>query len=96
MPDTTTIPVNVILASNSPRRKQLLEEAGVKFTVYTGSTEVDESLDADQRSQPSEAVKKLAERKAGSVIQDIRKRTSLLRIKPSKLFHLFSRNADTN
>ena len=71
MPDTTTIPVNVILASNSPRRKQLLEEAGVKFTVYTGSTEVDESLDADQRSQPSEAVKKLAERKAGSVIQDI-------------------------
>lgn len=25
-----------------------------------------------------------------------RKRTSLLRIKPSKLFHLFSRNADTN
>lgn len=71
MPDTTTIPVNVILASNSPRRKQLLEEAGVKLTVYTGSTEVDESLDADQRSQPSEAVKKLAERKAGSVIQDI-------------------------
>ena len=71
MPDTTTIPVNVILASSSPRRKQLLEEAGVKFTVYTGSTEVDESLDADQRSQPSEAVKKLAERKAGSVIQDI-------------------------
>ena len=71
MPDTTTIPVNVILASNSPRRKQLLEEAGVKFTVYTGSTEVDESLDADQRSHPSEAVKKLAERKAGSVIQDI-------------------------
>ena len=71
MPDTTTIPVNVILASNSPRRKQLLEEAGVKFTVYTGSTEVDESLDADQRAQPSEAVKKLAERKAGSVIQDI-------------------------
>ena len=25
MPDTTTIPVNVILASNSPRRKQLLD-----------------------------------------------------------------------
>lgn len=71
MPDTTTIPVNVILASNSPRRKQLLEEAGVKFTVYTGSTEVDESLGADQRSQPSEAVKKLESSKAGSVIQDI-------------------------
>ena len=31
---TVSIPVNVILASKSPRRKQLLEEAGVKFTVF--------------------------------------------------------------
>lgn len=68
---TATVPVNVILASKSPRRKQLLEEAGVKFTVYTGSTEVDETLEPDLRAQPAEAVKKLAERKAGSVVQDI-------------------------
>lgn len=68
---TITLPVNVILASKSPRRKQLLEEAGVHFTVYTGTSEVDESLDADLRSQPAEAVKKLAERKAGAVVQDI-------------------------
>lgn len=68
---STSIPVNVILASTSPRRKQLLEEAGVKFKVYKGSTEVDESLEPDLRAQPAEAVKKLAERKAGSVVQDI-------------------------
>ena len=41
------IPINVILASKSPRRKQLLEEAGVKFVVYTGTSEVDESLEPD-------------------------------------------------
>lgn len=68
---TTKLPVNVILASTSPRRKQLLEEAGVKFAVYKGSTEVDESLEPDLAAQPEEAVKKLAERKAGAVIQDI-------------------------
>lgn len=68
---TATLPVNVILASKSPRRKQLLEEAGVSFTVYTGTTEVDETLEPDLRAQPVEAVKKLAERKAGAVVQDI-------------------------
>lgn len=68
---TISIPVNVILASKSPRRKKLLEDAGVKFTVYTGSTEVDESLEPDERANPEEAVKKLAERKAGAVVQDI-------------------------
>ncbi len=68
---TKKLPVNVILASTSPRRKQLLEEAGVKFAVYKGSSEVDESLEPDLAAQPEEAVKKLAERKAGAVIQDI-------------------------
>ena len=65
------IPINVILASKSPRRKQLLEEAGVKFVVYTGTSEVDESLAPDMKNDPKEAVKKLAERKAGAVVQDI-------------------------
>lgn len=65
------IPINVILASKSPRRKQLLEDAGVTFAVYTGTSEVDESLDDDLRAQPAEAVKKLAERKAGAVVQDL-------------------------
>ncbi|MEC4271781.1 Maf family protein [Adlercreutzia sp. R25] len=61
----------VILASNSPRRRQLLEEAGVKFTVRTPVTPVDESLEPDLAANPEEAAKKLAERKAGAVIQEV-------------------------
>lgn len=68
---TTDIPVNVILASTSPRRRALLEDAGVKFSVYKGPAEVDEELDADLLAQPEEAVKKLAERKAGAAVQGI-------------------------
>lgn len=71
MAEQPTLPINVILASKSPRRKQLLEEAGVHFTVFTGSTEVDETLDPDLLADPEEAVKKLAERKAGAVVQEV-------------------------
>lgn len=71
MADQPVIPINIILASKSPRRKQLLEEAGVRFTVFAGRTEVDESLDADLMAEPEEAVKKLAERKAGAVVQEV-------------------------
>lgn len=71
MADQPTIPINIILASKSPRRKQLLEEAGVHFAVFTGRTEVDEALDPDLLAQPEEAVKKLAERKAGAVVQEV-------------------------
>ncbi len=59
----------VILASASPRRKQLLEEAGVKFQVKT--CEVDESLEPDLQAQPQEGAKKLAEKKAGAVVQEV-------------------------
>lgn len=62
---------DVVLASASPRRKQLLEEAGVKFTVRTPATPVDESLEPDLLADPTEACKKLAERKAGAVVQEI-------------------------
>lgn len=68
---SNTIPINIILASKSPRRADLLREAGVKFVAYTGTTEVDESLEPDLLRDPKEAVKKLAERKAGAVVQDI-------------------------
>ena len=68
---TLEFPVNVILASQSPRRQQLLKDAGVKFAVYTSPTPVDESLDDDLRANPEEAVKKLAERKAGAAVQEI-------------------------
>nr|WP_256368317.1 Maf family protein [Adlercreutzia sp. ZJ473] len=61
----------VILASGSPRRRELLEQAGVAFTVRTPVTPVDESLEPDLAAQPEEACKKLAERKAGAVIQEV-------------------------
>ena len=53
-------PFRVVLASASPRRRELLEQAGVTFTVH--ASEVDESLDPDLLADPPEACKKLAER----------------------------------
>ena len=61
----------VILASISPRRRELLDADGVKFTVRTPATPVDESLEPDLAADPEEAAKKLAERKAGAVIQEV-------------------------
>lgn len=61
--------IDIILASGSPRRKQLLEDAGVRFTVRV--SKVDEALDADLLAEPTEAAKKLAERKAGAVVQEV-------------------------
>ena len=61
----------VVLASGSPRRAQLLQDAGVKFTVRTPASPVDETLDSDQLMDPVEAAKKLAEQKAGAVVQEI-------------------------
>lgn len=61
----------VILASSSPRRRELLDAAGVKFTVRTPATPVDESLEPDLAADPEEAAKKLAEHKAGAVIQEV-------------------------
>jgi septum formation protein len=62
---------DVILASGSPRRRELLTEAGVNFVVRTPQVPVDESLEPDLAAQPEEAAKKLAERKAGAVIQEV-------------------------
>ena len=67
----TPPPLKVILASKSPRRRDLLKEAGIKFTVRTPIEPVDETLDADDLMMPVEAVKKLAERKAGALIQEL-------------------------
>ncbi len=61
----------VVLASGSPRRAQLLQDAGVRFSVRTPASPVDETLDPDQLMDPVEAAKKLAEQKAGAVVQEI-------------------------
>jgi len=60
---------DIVLASASPRRRQLLEEAGVAFRVH--AVDVDERLDADLLEQPVEAVKKLAERKAHAAVEQL-------------------------
>lgn len=64
-----TLALDVVLASASPRRKQLLEDTGVRFVVH--ASEVDEALEPDLLADPSEACKKLAERKAGAVVQEV-------------------------
>ena len=61
----------VILASGSPRRRELLDAVGMKFVVHTPATPVDESLEPDLAANPEEAAKKLAERKAGAVVQEV-------------------------
>ncbi len=61
--------IDVILASGSPRRSELLAREGVPFTVRV--SQADETLDADLLNQPEEAAKKLAERKARAVVEDV-------------------------
>lgn len=61
--------IDIVLASGSPRRKELLEREGVEFTVRI--SEVDESLEPDLLRQPEEAAKKLAERKARAVLEEM-------------------------
>lgn len=53
----------LILASQSPRRKMLLEQVGVPFTVL--SSDADETIDTN--AEPAEIVQMLAARKAEQV-----------------------------
>lgn len=61
--------VDIILASGSPRRRELMEREGVAFSVRV--SQADETLDVDLLRQPEEAAKKLAERKARAVVEDV-------------------------
>ncbi len=54
----------IVLASTSPRRKMLLEKAGLEFEICPGSYEEDMSLDMS----PAELVKFLSRGKAESVV----------------------------
>jgi len=60
-------PAPVILASASPRRRQLMSDAGYEFTVVL--PEVDESTFAAEKADPVEYAKRLALAKAKSVAQ---------------------------
>ncbi|WP_241158169.1 nucleoside triphosphate pyrophosphatase [Adlercreutzia sp. ZJ138] len=69
--ESVDIEFDIVLASASPRRRELLEQAGVAFVVRTPQTPVDETLEPDDLLDPHEAAKKLAERKAGAVVQEV-------------------------
>ena len=62
-------PVSIILASASPRRKQLLGEAGYEFTVVL--PEIEESAFAADAADPCEYAKSLALAKAKSVAEKL-------------------------
>ena len=69
--ETIDLPLRVFLASASPRRRELLEQAGVAFTVRVPFTPVDETLTDEQLADPFSAVRALAERKAGALVQEL-------------------------
>ncbi len=60
---------DIVLASASPRRRELLAQTGVDFRVH--AVDVDESLDQRLMEDPVEAVKKLAERKAKAAVEQL-------------------------
>ena len=57
----------IILASSSPRRRQILEDLGIPFKVI--NSEVDETLDVD--NSPYEWVKTLSSKKANAVLDKV-------------------------
>ncbi len=56
--------MKIILASKSPRRKEILENLGIDFEIVTADT--DESSDM---TEPAQLVELLAERKATAVLE---------------------------
>ena len=69
--ETVDLPLRIYLASASPRRRELLEAAGVRFTVRVPRTPVDETLTDEQLADPFTAVRTLAERKAAALGQEL-------------------------
>ncbi len=59
----TKLQPKLILASQSPRRRQLLKDAGFEFSVQAAPEEVEESFDG-RNSSPTELVVELSLRKA--------------------------------
>lgn len=59
--------VSIILASASPRRKQLLAEAGYRFSVF--HPDIDESAFPAEHIEPCEYAERLALAKAGNIAE---------------------------
>ena len=62
-------PVSIVLASASPRRKELLAEGGYKFTVF--APKIDESAFLADGISPCEYAKRLALAKAKNVAEKL-------------------------
>lgn len=60
---------DIVLASASPRRRELLQQTGVAFRVH--AVDVDETLEPSLAEDPVEAVKKLSERKAKAAVEQL-------------------------
>ena len=61
--------LDIVLASASPRRRELLEQAGVAFRVH--AVDADETIDARLAEDPVNAVGELAKRKAMAAIEQL-------------------------
>ncbi|MBE6718872.1 MAG: septum formation protein Maf [Ruminococcaceae bacterium] len=66
--------MKIILASKSPRRRKMLKELGIKYTLWNG--EADESVSREYK--PHTLVKLLAKRKALAAYNDIKTKDTLI------------------
>lgn len=76
MADTQLAPVDlaVVLASGSPRRRELLTQLGLEFTVVVPN--IDESVHPGE--QPRAYVGRLAQEKAAAVVQQVGERSLVI------------------
>ena len=63
--------LKLYLASKSPRRRELLDEAGLVFTVRPPVEPVDETLSDEEWQNPAQAAETLAERKAAMLVSEL-------------------------
>lgn len=61
--------MKIILASGSPRRKEILTQAGLEFEVLSADHE-----EKSESRDPEEFVKELAKQKADAAVQELKKR----------------------
>src|SRR5262245_30488894 len=71
----------LILASRSPRRRQLLAEAGYQFQIIAPNEDVECGVCSN--SGPAGLVTELAYRKAAAVVQKLKSDPTILRALPS-------------